>query len=330
MTKAKISLLDLVFVKEEGDASSALKESAQIAKHAEDLGYHRIWVAEHHNTPAIASAATSVVIGHLAAATKKIRIGAGGIMLPNHSPLVIAEQFGTLEALFPGRIDLGLGRAPGTDLKTIQALRKDPAAAQNFPEDVQELKHLLSKDAAGDRIQALPGTGSEVPLWILGSSLFGADLAAKLGLPYSFASHFAPDALDMALEHYRANFKASNQLAKSYAMPALNIVAAKTDEEAKFLFTSHQQSMTNLVRGGLRFGMQPPIKDINDYWSPQEKLMASHMLTHSVVGGPETIKRGVESFMERTGADELMVSSPIYHLDDRIQSLEILAKAFIG
>lgn len=330
MTKAKISLLDLVFVKEEGDASSALKESAQIAKHAEDLGYHRIWVAEHHNTPAIASAATSVVIGHLAAATKKIRIGAGGIMLPNHSPLVIAEQFGTLEALFPGRIDLGLGRAPGTDLKTIQALRKDPAAAQNFPEDVQELKHLLSKDAAGDRIQALPGTGSEVPLWILGSSLFGADLAAKLGLPYSFASHFAPDALDMALEHYRANFKASNQLAKSYAMPALNIVAAKTDEEAKFLFTSHQQSMTNLVRGGLRFGMQPPIKDINDYWSPQEKLMASHMLTHSVVGGPETIKRGVESFMERTGADELMVSSPIYHIDDRIHSLEILAKAFIG
>lgn len=320
--------MDLVFVKEDGDESLALSESAQLAKKAEELGYNRIWVAEHHNTSAIASAATSVVIGHLAGATKRIRVGSGGIMLPNHSPLTIAEQFGTLEALFPGRIDLGLGRAPGTDPQTIRALRKDPMDSKNFPEDVLELKHLLSKDAANDRIQAFPGTGAQTPLWILGSSLFGADLAAKLGLPYSFASHFAPDALDMALEHYRANFKPSYQLEKPYVMPALNVIAADTDEKAKYLFSTHQQSIANLTRGGARFRMQKPIDDIEKYWSPQEKMMASHMLTHSVVGSAETVKRGVEKFIERTQADELMISMPIYNLEDHFKSLGILSKIF--
>jgi luciferase family oxidoreductase group 1 len=251
-------------------------------------------------------------------------VGAGGIMLPNHSPLVIAEQFGTLESLYPGRIDLGLGRAPGTDQLTVRALRRDPMRADDFPQEVQELQALLAPVQPGQRVQAVPGGGTEVPLWILGSSTFGAQLAAMLGLPYAFASHFAPDALMPALEIYRETFQPSAQLDRPYAMAGLNVVAAETDEEARRLFTSHQQAFANLQRG--RPGpYAPPIDDIDQYWSPAEKAGASRMLTYSVVGSPDTAREGVERFAADTGVDELMVVSAIYDPAARVQSYEILA-----
>jgi luciferase family oxidoreductase group 1 len=264
------------------------------------------------------------VIGYLAGGTESIRVGAGGIMLPNHSPLVIAEQFGTLESLYPGRIDLGLGRAPGTDQLTVRALRRDPMRADDFPQEVQELQALLAPVQPGQRVQAVPGGGTEVPLWILGSSTFGAQLAAMLGLPYAFASHFAPDALMPALEIYRETFQPSAQLDRPYAMAGLNVVAAETDEEARRLFTSHQQAFANLQRG--RPGpYAPPIDDIDRYWSPAEKAGASRMLTYSVVGSPDTVREGVERFAADTGVDELMVVSAIYDPAARVQSYEILA-----
>ena len=244
-----LSVLDLVPINEGSTASDALRRSLDLARNAERFGYRRFWVAEHHNMPGIASAATSVVIGHLAGGTSTIRIGAGGIMLPNHSPMVIAEQFGTLEALYPGRIDLGLGRAPGSDGLTQRALRRDPMAAQTFPQDVQELQAFLAPEQPGQPIRAVPGVGAQVPLWILGSSTFGAQLAAFLGLPYGFASHFAPDDLLPALEIYRETFKPSAQLEAPYVMPGLNVVAADTDEEAQRLFTSLQQAFGAIRRG---------------------------------------------------------------------------------
>ena len=319
-----LSILDLVPVQQGSTPAEALHRSLDLARHAEALGYTRYWVAEHHNMTGIASAATSVVIGWLANGTSTIRLGAGGIMLPNHSPLVIAEQFGTLASLYPGRIDLGLGRAPGTDQVTVRALRRDPRAAESFPEDVQELQALFQPARPGQAVQAVPGAGLDVPLWILGSSTYGAQLAAHLGLPYAFASHFAPDALAEALELYRRLFKPSAQLHKPHAMVGVNIVAAETDAQAKFLFTSHQQSFANLRRG--RPGpQQPPIDDIDTYWSPAEKAMAENMLACSIVGSPETVRHGLERFVAYTGADELMVVSAIYDEKARQRSYEILA-----
>jgi luciferase family oxidoreductase group 1 len=273
----------------------------------------------------IASAATAVVIGYLAGATSTIRVGAGGIMLPNHSPLVIAEQFGTLESLYPGRIDLGLGRAPGTDQRGLRALRRDPMRADEFPDDVLELQALLAPAQAGQAIQAVPGAGLEVPLWILGSSTFGSQLAAHLGLPYAFASHFAPDALMEALALYRAEFQPSRQLDRPYVIVGVNVVAAETDAEATRLFTTVQQAFTNLHRG--RPGpQQPPVDDIERYWSPSEKLRASHMLKYSIVGAPATVREGMHRVVAATHADELMVVSNIYDHAARVRSYEILAE----
>jgi luciferase family oxidoreductase group 1 len=322
-----LSILDLVPVTVGASPREALRNSLDLAQHAERFGYQRYWVAEHHNMTGIASAATSVVIGFLAGGTSTIRVGSGGIMLPNHSPLVIAEQFGTLESLYPGRIDLGLGRAPGTDQLTLRALRRDPARADNFPEEVQELQGFLAAVKPGQRVRAVPGAGTEVPIWILGSSLFGAQLAAALGLPYAFASHFAPDSLLEALDVYRRKFQPSKQLAQPYAMAGVNVVAAETDEEARRLFSTIQQSFANLVRG--RGGqLQPPIDDIETYWTPAEKYQASRMLAHSVVGSPTTVRKGLEHFVESTNADELMIVTSIYDHAARIKSYELLSETW--
>ena len=319
------SVLDLAPVPEGFTPSDALRNTLDLAQHAEAWGYNRYWLAEHHNMVGIASAATSVVIGHVASGTKTMRIGAGGNMLPNHSPLVIAEQFGTLDALFPGRIDLGVGRAPGTDQRTLRALRRDPTSADTFPQDVLELQALLGPVQPDQVIQAVPGAGSNVPVWILGSSLFGAQLAAMLGLPYAFASHFAPGALMQALQVYRERFQPSAQLDRPYAMVGVNVIAADTDEEARHLFTSAQQSFTNLFRGA-RGKLQPPIDDIESYWSPHEKAQAMNMLSCSFVGSRKTVQEGLESFIAQTGADEVMVAAAIYDHSKRLRSYEILSE----
>ena len=319
------SILDLVPVILGETPREALPKSLDLAQHAERFGYTRYWVAEHHNMTAIASAATSVVIGYLAGGTKTIRVGSGGVMLPNHSPLVIAEQFGTLESLYPGRIDLGLGRAPGTDQRTLHALRRDPRRADDFPQDVLELQALLAPVKPGQAVRAVPGAGTEVPLWILGSSLFGAELAATLGLPYAFASHFAPGVLFEALDIYRRTFKPSKQLDRPYAMVGVNVVAAETDEAAQRLFTTVQQSFTNLVRGS-GGKLQAPIDNIEEYWTPAEKRAASRMLEHSIVGSSETVRRGLEGFVELTKADELMVVTSLYDHAARVRSYEIVGE----
>jgi luciferase family oxidoreductase group 1 len=292
---------------------------------AERAGYKRFWLAEHHNATGIASAATAVVIAHVAGGTSTIRVGSGGIMLPNHAPLVIAEQFGTLAALHPGRIDLGLGRAPGTDQLTVAALRRDPRAADTFPQDVLELQALLGDPQPGQAVRAIPGVGTRVPLWILGSSLYGAQLAAALGLPYAFASHFAPDALLPALEVYRERFQPSEQLQEPHTMVAANAIVADDDAEAQRLFTSVQQSFTNVLRG--RRGQLPaPIDDIETYWSPQEKAQASHMLSRSFVGSAATVHGQLERFVGETGADELILAAAIYDHGARLRSYELLAE----
>jgi luciferase family oxidoreductase group 1 len=321
-----LSILELGRVCEGSDRRTALDNARILARHAEGWGYRRFWVAEHHNMPTVTTAATAIVIAHVAAGTQTIRVGAGGIMLPNHAPYVIAEQFGTLATLFPGRIDLGLGRAPGTDQLTLRALRRDPGNAENFPADVQELQAFLAPVRPGQRIEAVPGSGTEVPLWILGSSLYGAQLAAELGLPYGFASHFAPDALDTALKIYRERFKPSAQLDRPYALVGVNIIAAPTDEEAKFLATSQQMSFANMVRGARKL-TQPPIADIETYWTPQEKAQASRMLACSIVGSADTVRSGIRQFVERTGADELMVVSDIFDPALRLRSFEMIAEA---
>jgi len=275
--------------------------------------------------PTVTTAATSLVIQHIAAGTTTIRVGAGGIMLPNHAPYVIAEQFGTLATLFPGRIDLGLGRAPGTDQLTLRALRRDPSNSDHFPQDVLELQAFLGPVQAGQRIEAVPGSDTDVPLWILGSSLFGAQLAAELGLPYGFASHFAPQALDTALKIYRERFKPSEQLSAPYTLVGINVIAADTDEEARRLATSQQMSFAGIFRGA-RDLMQPPIDDIEAYWSPHEKAQAAQMLACSVVGSPETVRKGLRSMTERTDADELMIVSDIFDPEKRLRSFEIIAE----
>jgi luciferase family oxidoreductase group 1 len=322
-----LAVLDLAPVIQGATPADALRNTLDLAQHAERWGYGRYWLAEHHNMTGIASAATAVVFGHVAGGTRTIRVGSGGIMLPNHSPLVIAEQFGTLASLYPGRIDLGLGRAPGTDQRTVRALRRDPGAAEHFPQDVLELQALLGPLQPGQIIQAVPGTDTNVPLWILGSSTFGAQLAAMLGLPYAFASHFAPDDLMAALQVYRARFEPSAQLKRPYAMVGVNVIASDSDDAARRAFTSAQQRTTNMLRG-TRGQLPPPIDDIDLYWSPLEKMHASRMLSCSFVGSPETVRHGLVRFVEATGADELMVNSAIFDHTARLRSYELLAGAW--
>ena len=321
-----LSILELVRVTEETDARGALDNARDLAAHAESWGYQRIWVAEHHNMAGIASAATSIVLGHIAAGTRTIRVGAGGIMLPNHSPYVIAEQFGTLARLFPGRIDLGLGRAPGADQMTLRALRRSPEAADQFPQDVLELQAFLAPAGPNQRIQAVPAAGTEVPLWILGSSNFGAMLAAELGLPYAFASHFAPDLLLPALQIYRSRFKPSEQLSAPHAMVGVNVIAAETDARARRLATTQQMSFANIFRGA-RGLSQPPIDDIESYWSPMEKAQAGQMLARSIVGSADTVRSGLQSLIDETQADELMIVSDVYDHAERLRSFEMIADA---
>ncbi len=321
-----LSILDLVRVTQDVDARGAMDNARDLAAHAEGWGYRRFWVAEHHNMAGIASAATSVVLGHIAAGSKTIRIGAGGIMLPNHAPIVIAEQFGTLERLFPGRIELGLGRAPGTDQVTVQALRRTLAATDTFPQDVQEVQAYFRAVQPGQRVQAVPAAGTDVPLWILGSSTYGAQLAAALGLPYAFASHFAPELLLPALEIYRDRFQPSEQLARPHAMMGVNIIAAETDAEARRLATTQQMSFTNIFRGA-RGLSQPPIEDIETYWSPLEKAQAQRMLARSIIGSQATVRHGIAALVAETGADELMVVSDIYDHKARLHSFETIAAA---
>ncbi len=319
-----LSVLDLAPIVEGGSPGDALRNSLDLARHVERWGYNRFWLAEHHNAIGIASAATAVVIAHVAAGTRTIRVGAGGIMLPNHPPIVIAEQFGTLEALHPGRIDLGLGRAPGTDQLTVRALRRDPAGADTFPQDVLELQHYLAESQPAQAVQATPGAGARVPLWILGSSLFGAQLAAMLGLPYAFASHFAPDALLPALDIYRTTFRPSEQLQRPYAMVAANVIVADDDDTATRLFTSVQQSFVNILRGR-RGGLPPAIEEIDAFWTPAENERASAMLHRSFVGSPQTVRDGLERFVAETGADELIVASAIHDHAARLRSYDLLA-----
>jgi luciferase family oxidoreductase group 1 len=320
-----LSILDLAFVPEGATPADALKRTLELAQHAEQWGYRRFWLAEHHNMVGVASAATSICIGYVAGGTKAIRVGAGGIMLPNHSPLVIAEQFGTLESLYPNRIDLGLGRAPGTDYPTVRALRRDARSADTFPDDVLELQRLLGPPQPNQAVQAVPGTGLNVPLWILGSSLYGAQLAAALGLPYAFASHFAPDELDAALEIYRARFRPSAQLAVPYAMVGVNAVVAETDGEARRLFTTMQQGFTNLLRGA-RGKLQPPLDDIEKFWTPGEAAHVTRMLSCSLIGSPATVREQLAKLLERTRADELIVAAGIFAQAARLKSYELLAE----
>ncbi|USU08317.1 LLM class flavin-dependent oxidoreductase [Sphingomonadaceae bacterium OTU29MARTA1] len=325
----RYSLLDLVPVVEGGTVAQSLANAADLARHAETLGFQRYWVAEHHGMRGIASAATAVVIAHVAAATNRIRVGAGGIMLPNHAPLVIAEQFGTLDALFPGRIDLGLGRAPGSDQRVARALRRTLESDANaFPQDVMELRSYFADDGRTG-IAATPGAGANVPLWILGSSTFGAQLAAALGLPYAFASHFAPDALDSALAIYRRDFRPSAQLAKPHAMAGFNVFAADTDEEAELLASSQQQSFVALRTGNPR-QMPPPVAGYRASLGAQGAAILDHVLQCSAVGSPETVARQTAAFIERTGVDEVMVASAIYDHDARKRSLAITAEVMSG
>jgi luciferase family oxidoreductase group 1 len=320
-----LSVLDLAPIVEGSTPSEALQNSLDLAQHVERWGFRRFWLAEHHNAVGIASAATAVVIARVAGGTKTIRVGSGGIMLPNHAPLVIAEQFGTLEALHPGRIDLGLGRAPGTDQLTIRALRRDLASSDTFPQDVLELQHYLADAIPGQAVRAVPGAGSRVPLWILGSSLYGAQLAAMLGLPYAFASHFAPEALLPALEVYRSTFKPSEQLQQPHVMVAANVIVADDDATARWLFTSPQQTFVNIQRG-TRGRLPPPIDDIEAYWTDAEKERASAMLHRSYVGSPETVRAGLERFVDETKADELIVAAAIHDHQARLRSYALLGE----
>jgi luciferase family oxidoreductase group 1 len=321
-----ISVLDLAPVKEGGTISESFSETLALARHAEAWNYHRFWLAEHHNIGGIASAATAVLIGYVAGGTKTIRVGSGGVMLPNHAPLIIAEQFGTLETLYPGRIDLGIGRAPGTDQLTMRALRRTLSnVEEDFPRDVAELLSYFAPARPGQRVRAVPGEGLRVPVWLLGSSLYSAQLAALLGLPFAFASHFAPDYLTQALEIYRREFRPSEALKQPYAMPCVNVFAAETDEDARRLFTSLQQAFINLRRNrpGL---LSPPINPTEAQWSEFEKAGVERALRYSAVGSPETVRRWLESFIQETRADEIMVTAQIFDRESRLRSFEILAE----
>jgi luciferase family oxidoreductase group 1 len=320
-----ISVLDLVPIIEGGTASQAFENSIDLAQHVERLGYNRVWFAEHHSMPGIASAATSVVIGRIAAETSTIRVGAGGIMLPNHSPLVIAEQFATLEAMYPGRIDLGLGRAPGSDRATAHALRRT-LDADGFPQLLQELEYFLRDSGVNQRVRAVPSGGENIPIWLLGSSGFSAQLAARLGMPFSFAAHFSPENLDGALSIYRDNFRPSETLSEPYVMVALNVFAADTDREAERISTSQQQSFINLLRG-TPSKIQPPVDDMDAVWTASEKLMVQQRLGGSITGSPEKVRRELRAFLEYTKTDELIVHAMIYDHAARLRSYEIVADA---
>jgi luciferase family oxidoreductase group 1 len=320
----QLSVLDLCPIVEGGDAARALRESVALAQEAERLGFRRFWLAEHHNMPGVASAAAPLVIQHVAANTETIRVGAGGIMLPNHAPLVIAEQFGTLATLFPGRIDLGLGRAPGTDMLTARALRRHMAPEDSFPQDVLELLGFLSKEGEGARVQAVPGAGTEVPVWILGSSLYGAQLAAYLGLPYAFASHFAPAHLEEALEVYRATFRPSQWLEAPHAMVAMGACAAATDEEAQRLRSSQVLAFARLRTG--RPGRLPPPGPLDEV-SPEAMAGVEHALSMAAVGSPATVRRKLEEVVARHRPDEIILAGMIHDLEARLTSLRIMAAA---
>ncbi len=328
MTKIPFSVLDLSPVFEGETAGDALRHSLSLAQTAENLGYKRFWLAEHHNMPGIASAATSVVIGYVANGTKKIRVGSGGIMLSNHAPIVIAEQFGTLENLFPGRIDLGLGRAPGTDRPATLALRRTLTNdGEEFPEQLEELRFFFKGVVENQKVQAVPGAGLNVPIWLLSSSGFSAHLAGVLGLPFAFAAHFSPEYTLPALKLYRQTFQPSDDLQKPYAMVALNIVAAETDEEAEFLATSQTQSFLNLIRG--KAGkIPPPVADMSKIWNEREKALVASRTGGSIIGSKETVKRKLEEFLESTKADEIMVNAMIYDHQKRLRSYEIIAEIF--
>jgi luciferase family oxidoreductase group 1 len=323
------SVLDLSPIVAGSDARQALLNTLDLARHAEELGYLRYWLAEHHSMPGIASAATSVVIGHVAGGTSRIRVGAGGIMLPNHAPMLIAEQFGTLAALYPGRIDLGLGRAPGSDGLTQRALRVDPGAGEHFGEDVEELRLWFRPPIPGQAVQAVPGGGADVPLWILGSSLFGANIAAQLGLPFAFASHFAPTHMMSAIALYRARFQPSAQLERPYVMLGVNVIAADTDEEARVLLTSLQQAFVNLRRGKPA-PLPPPDADFPASMSASEIAMLEQALSCSMVGNLATIREGLRAFIARTGADELMVTAQVHDHRARRHSFTLAQQARIS
>lgn len=323
-----LSVLDLAPIIEGGTVSDSFRNSIELIQMAERLGYHRYWVAEHHNMPGIASSATSVLIAQLAGSTSAIRVGAGGIMLPNHAPLIIAEQFGTLEAMFPGRIDLGLGRAPGSDRLTAHALRRRlEADGDDFPELLQELQFFLKTPIAGQKVQAVPGGGSGVPIWLLGSSDFSARLAGQLGLPFSFAAHFSPENTLPALAIYRENFRPSESLKSPYAMVAVNVFAAESQPEAERLATSQHQSFLNLVRG--KPGkIQPPVDDMEAIWTPDEKAMVNARLGGSIIGDRDRVEQELVEFAERTAADEIMINAIIYDHADRLRSYEIVAEVW--
>jgi luciferase family oxidoreductase group 1 len=320
------SVLDLSPIVEGGDVALSFRNTLDLAQHAERWGYRRYWLAEHHSMPGIASAATSVVIAHVAGGTKSIRVGAGGIMLPNHAPLVIAEQFGTLESLFPGRIDLGLGRAPGSDQATARALRRNLFSdGDQFPQDVVELMNYFKPMEDGQTVRAVPGAGLNVPVWILGSSLFGAQLAAELGLPYAFASHFAPEQMMQAVDLYRTRFRPSEQLERPYVMLGFNVFAADTDEEARYLASSRQQAFISQRRGRPVL-LPPPIVDFESRLTPPERSLLDRSLSCSAIGSPQTVRDGLRSFVEYTGADELMITSQMFDHAARLRSYEIAAE----
>ena len=321
-----LSVLDLAPIVEGGSAADALRHTLDLAQHAEAWGYKRFWLAEHHNMDGLACSATAVLIGHIAGGTKSIRVGSGGVMLPNHAPLVVAEQFGTLATLYPGRIDLGLGRAPGTDQATMRALRRTLAGADEdrFPQDVLELQAYLGEAAPGQVVRAIPGTGTQVPIWLLGSSLYSAQLAAHLGLPFAFASHFAPDLLLQALEIYRATYRPSTRWPRPHAMVAVTVVAADTDEEAAYHFTSIQQRFLGMRRGQ-RGPLPRPVKSMDGLWSAAERTGVQQMLAASAVGGPETVARQLSQIIAATGANELIVAGAVHEHSARLRSYEILA-----
>lgn len=328
LTTTPLSVLDLAAIRQDGSIAESFEDSVATARHAETLGYRRYWLAEHHSIDGIASAATAVLIGHIAGATQHIRIGSGGIMLPNHPPLVIAEQFGTLETLYPGRIDLGLGRAPGSDGATMAALRRHPhAGVDDFPERLEELARYLDDAEPGQRVRAIPGQGTHVPLWLLGSSGYSAQLAAHKGLPFAFAAQFAPGYLFEALRLYRDNFRPSSVLDAPYAMVGLPVIAADSDEQAHFLATTAQQKFLNLIRGA-RTQAQPPTSHLD--WTPMEQTQVGQFLGAAIIGGPQTVRDGLEDFLERSGADELIMTTDVYSQEDRLRSLSIVAEARQG
>jgi luciferase family oxidoreductase group 1 len=323
-----LSVLDLASVREGGSVAETFRNTLKLAQHTEKWGYRRFWLAEHHNMAGIASAATSVLVGHVAGGTKTIRVGSGGVMLPNHAPLVIAEQFGTLEALYPGRIDLGLGRAPGSDPLTSHMLGRDPRAGDRFPQLVEELLHFLGPVSPGQRVQAVPGGNSHVPVWLLGSSTFSAMLAAEMGLPFAFAGQFAPQRMQEALELYRTHFKPSARLEKSYAMVGLPVLAADTDAQAEHLATSARQRILRLIRGQPIF-TPPPVASLDALWNPAEQQSVESHLGAAIVGGPATVEKELREFAEHTGADELILHTDCYRPEDRLRSYEIVAGLFL-